>query len=463
MTRPKIAILGAGISGLALASRLAERYDVTVVEAESSVGGMARTIRRGPFYLNLGPHPLYASSPLNEPVIQAVRQKLGNRMFEFERRSAIYFNRKLWQYPLRMRDILTKLSFPEHFVYSASYLKARILFSLGKKGRDSFADWVKSRYGSKIYQLYFEKYTAKAWGMNPEFLSSSFAAERVPDVSLAEALWETILGKKPSSAKDHPHNPQKARSYFARHGVGTISDNLKNEAISQGARFLLNCRAVGLKVESDRVAGVRVEQNGSPSLLSCDYVASSIPLSHLVGFLSSSETSGRIAQALPYSGLVFVFLFFKKARLLSHNWIYFPEPDIPFNRIFEIKNCSQDCAPSDQTSLCVEFPAASSDSERLAADRDYVGAAVKTLSGLGVIEAGDLTDSLMIRHPHVYGLWLKGFESAREEARGIVGRYVNLASFGRQGEFQYYNMDHCLKRAESIADRVHHHFEQAGG
>ena len=60
----KIGIVGAGISGLAIAFA-AERagHDVTIFESESDVGGRMSSIRFGPYIIDIGFHVLHTAYP----------------------------------------------------------------------------------------------------------------------------------------------------------------------------------------------------------------------------------------------------------------------------------------------------------------------------------------------------------------------------------------------------------------
>ncbi len=65
----KVIILGAGVTGLSAGIRFLENgYDVYLVEKAQQVGGLAKTVVRGNYLLDLGPHHLYSKneSTLNE-------------------------------------------------------------------------------------------------------------------------------------------------------------------------------------------------------------------------------------------------------------------------------------------------------------------------------------------------------------------------------------------------------------
>ena len=64
--RASVVVVGGGISGLAAATRLAERLDpasITLIEAEPGLGGKIRTERTGEFVLESGPDCFLATKP----------------------------------------------------------------------------------------------------------------------------------------------------------------------------------------------------------------------------------------------------------------------------------------------------------------------------------------------------------------------------------------------------------------
>ena len=53
----KAIVIGGGVTGLSTAWKLSEKgYKVSVIESEKSFGGLAKTIKIGNYFVDIGPH-----------------------------------------------------------------------------------------------------------------------------------------------------------------------------------------------------------------------------------------------------------------------------------------------------------------------------------------------------------------------------------------------------------------------
>ncbi|MEQ1729307.1 MAG: FAD-dependent oxidoreductase, partial [Vicinamibacterales bacterium] len=62
-TTRSITIVGAGVAGLTIGHQLRQQYQVTVVERNDVVGGLARTWHYGDFHFDVGPHRFHTENP----------------------------------------------------------------------------------------------------------------------------------------------------------------------------------------------------------------------------------------------------------------------------------------------------------------------------------------------------------------------------------------------------------------
>jgi protoporphyrinogen oxidase len=86
--KKKVTILGAGLAGLSCADRLNnEGIDVTILEKEKFVGGLAASHTRGGFFYDFGPHRFHSDK---EHVIRFFRDLLKDNIVSVKRRSQIY-------------------------------------------------------------------------------------------------------------------------------------------------------------------------------------------------------------------------------------------------------------------------------------------------------------------------------------------------------------------------------------
>src|SRR5205809_3100768 len=100
-------VLGAGPAGLTAGYLLAKRGgSPLVVEADRTVGGLARTEVRDGFRFDLGGHRFFTKSPEVERLWHEV---LGEELLERPRLSRIYWRGRFLNYPLGARNVVSKL------------------------------------------------------------------------------------------------------------------------------------------------------------------------------------------------------------------------------------------------------------------------------------------------------------------------------------------------------------------
>ena len=61
-----------------------------------------------------------------------------------------------------------------------------------KRKEKSLEDFYINRFGKPLYQLFFESYTEKLWGVHPSKLSADWGAQRVKGLSLFKAFVSYI-------------------------------------------------------------------------------------------------------------------------------------------------------------------------------------------------------------------------------------------------------------------------------
>lgn len=154
-------IIGAGPAGLTTAYELTKAgRSVAMVERDPVyVGGISRTVNYKGYRFDIGGHRFFSKSAEIEAWWSEI---MGDEMLQRPRSSRIYYNRKLFDYPLRAGDALSKLGPIEALRCVLSYAKAQVRPYPEVK---SFEQWVVNNFGRRLFQIFFKTYTEKvgAW------------------------------------------------------------------------------------------------------------------------------------------------------------------------------------------------------------------------------------------------------------------------------------------------------------
>ena len=108
---PHVVIIGAGPAGLTAAYELVERYGITstILESDSVVGGISRTVERDGWRFDIGGHRFFTKVKEVESLWHEI---LPDEDFMLRpRMSRIYYNGKYYDYPLKASNALRNLGF----------------------------------------------------------------------------------------------------------------------------------------------------------------------------------------------------------------------------------------------------------------------------------------------------------------------------------------------------------------
>ena len=106
--KQNILIVGAGITGLVCALELLKKgYNVTVIEKENKVGGLARSFNYENMIFDIGPHRFFSNkASINDYILKI----FNNDYIVIQRKSAVLFENKYFSWPLNILSVF-KMSF----------------------------------------------------------------------------------------------------------------------------------------------------------------------------------------------------------------------------------------------------------------------------------------------------------------------------------------------------------------
>ena len=442
----RVAILGAGLSGLAAGYALARNgVAVTIFEADSEVGGASKTVTYKGFRFDLGGHRFYSKK---EEINRFLGELMAGELIEVPRVSKVCLDGKMFNYPLTPSNAFFRMGPWETGLILGDYALSRLRNKLAPKTEATYRDWVVNRFGRILARKFFIEYAEKLWGIPSDRLSLDFASQRIKSLSLTAAIKNAF---SPSSQ----HLPTLIHQFlYPRLGFGRIAERLAADIGLDSIR--LNARVMGLNVSGDRVESVRVKCRDEVEDYRVDDVISTVPVTSLVKGLNPPPDDDVLSAAgrLLFRNMIFVFLAIGRSQVTPNTWMYFPEKRIPFCRIHEPKNWSRDMSPDGRTSLVVEYFCSDADDLWKSDDEHLRNLTVDHLARLGQIAAEDVQDSLVVRWPDAYPIYEMGYQTHLHLLLKHLSRFRNLQVIGRNGAFRYTSSDHYLDMGIKAAGNV---------
>jgi protoporphyrinogen oxidase len=443
---PPVVVLGGGVAGLAAGYYLARQgHPVTVVERGPVTGGLCGTFEAEGFRLDHGPHKLYSVVP---GVLDEIRRIMDGRLLEHKKKNRIRLLGKYLDYPLRLTNLLPLLGPQRAARLGLTYAGAIAGGLVGHPEPRSYEEYVLQRFGRGIYELVFEPLAWKVWG-DPRLLSAELARARIPAGGATDLILRLLKLKETGEDVDAPF------FYYPRGGFGEFPARLAEGIREAGGTILTSAAPVALERKGARVEAVHVEAAGKTTRLACDTLVSSIPIEALGRLLEPNDADlSKRSQSLRLRDLALVFLVLKQDRLLDDHWIFFPERQYPFNRLFEQKAMDASMGPAGRTALCCDLTCDEGDPTWSTPDDALVRRCFDTLVEAGLTTPDKFETGFVRRFRSFYPMYTVDYRERLSSVYDRLKTADNLILTGRLGMFNYNNSDHCLDMGRYVATEL---------
>ncbi len=443
-----IYILGAGPAGLAAAYSLTQQGQrVVVVERDSQVGGLAKSFEYKGFILDYGPHRFYTKLA---PVLQLWNQVLQEEQVTVNRLTRIYYGGKYFSYPLKAKQVLLALGWLENLRIISSYFIARLF---PKRNPNNFAEWVTDKFGRRLFEIFFEGYTEKLWGIPCKDISADWAAQRIKGLSLIKAARNAIFGN------DGKVKTLIDQFQFPRLGSGQLYEKIIDYLQENHQIVLLNTEVVRVHHDNFKVTHITLKNRHTQEekTVSCRSVISSIPITHLMQQIESPPPCEVInaAKSLKFRNTILVYLIVNSSDLFPDNWLYINDPRVQLGRVTNFANWSPALLPNtEKTPLCCEYWCNFEDDLWHCPEDELRIKAEQELRKIGLLQQEQVIDGLVIRLPRTYPIYAGNYKTALAEIISYLQGFKNLQVIGRYGAFKYNNQDHSLFMGILAAENI---------
>jgi protoporphyrinogen oxidase len=432
MSKEKIIIIGAGPAGMAAAYELYKNgKEFLVIEKDKQVGGLAKTYQFGDFRTDNGPHRFFSK---NKYLYDFIKELLGEQWIKVNRYTRFFIGGQFYKYPVEMRDVLPKLGFYKVMLAFFDYIfaKARYLF----KTPENFEEYAISKFGRTIAGLNMLNYTEKIWGLPCSSLSVDWGDQRIKGLSVIALLKNFLVKNKgPKTLVD--------QFYYPALGTGLIYETIKKK-VEKNNPMILEKEPVKILHYNNKIQEV-VLSDGSSHRLS--RLISSIPITSFLNLLNPKPETEILdsAKKLRYRSQVYLFLTINQPKITDDQWIYFPDKEIPFGRISEMKNFSSEMSPKDKTSLFVEFFCWEGDDIWNKNKEELFTLTISWLEKLNFLQKKKVMNYFYIRQKNAYPVYDLEYKKRLNVIKQYLDQFSNLIYIGRPGRFKYTNQDHSLE------------------
>jgi protoporphyrinogen oxidase len=456
-------VMGAGPAGLCPAYVLSKAgKPALVVEKAPFVGGLARTIRKeteyGEFRFDIGGHRWFTK---NDELNDMFKEVVGEELLWVNRISRIYFDGRYVDYPLKISNALKAIGPITATKAVGGYGKTRLLNRLSPKEIVSMEDAYIDQYGTTLYELFFQRYSEKVWGLPCDQMSGDWVTQRTKGMSLMTAIKDAVVpskGKVVSLIDEF---------MYPKYGFGRFSERMADTITGLGNEIRLNAGVEKVHREGNRVVAVTVGTEEGPQRIEATHFISSIPLSVLAKIVDPPAPPDVLeaADKLTFRNVITVNLMLKKPQVTNDTWLYVHDRNILFGRFHEPKNWSAAMVPDPQlTSLVVEYFCSFGDDIWNMTEEQLVEQTVKHLvKDMGFITPDEVIGGFTVRAPRSYPAYVIGYEEPLQKIKDFVYSLDNLQIIGRYGTFRYNNTDHSIETGLLAAKNVlgeHHDLDQ---
>jgi protoporphyrinogen oxidase len=505
----KAIIIGAGPAGLTAAYELLKRTDIVpiILEKSGDIGGISKTVNYKGNRIDIGGHRFFSKSdrvmnwwmkimpvqPLSdsevtltyqrrsrtigatEPMPKMSEKELSdNMMLVRNRLSRIYFLKKFFSYPIQLSlDTLGKLGLWRTIAILLSYIKAQLL---PRKPEKSLEDFFISRFGSRLYRLFFKDYTEKVWGVPCAKISAEWGAQRIKGISIGKALAHAARsltknsGKKQDIGQKSTETSLIEKFLYPKFGPGQLWEEVARQVQEMGGTLHMNYDVTRILTDRQQVTSVEAVNRltGESSSFEGDYFFSTMPVQELIAGMNGTVPPNvqEVAAGLLYRDFITVGVLLKKmpepgkklsaqsGTILPDTWIYIQERDVKVGRLQIFNNWSPFMVKDENTVwIGMEYFCNKGDEFWSRTDEEIQTIAIRELETMGLSTAGDVLDATALRMEKTYPAYF-GSYSRFEEIRQFADRYENLFLVGRNGMHKYNNSDHSMLTAMVAVDNI---------
>ena len=423
-------ILGAGPAGLSAAYHLKNKH--LLIEKEDRVGGLARSIEKDGFIFDFAGHIFFTKDRYANTLVK----KLLGKNIHFQNRNAWVFSKDTFtRYPFQANTF----GLPREVVMECmlGVIEASKNGESGKPPKH-FKEWIIKTFGAGIAEHFMFPYNKKVWATPLEKMTYEWIANRVMTPKIKEVL-EGALESRPVT-----FGPNSRFAYPLYGGCQALADSFL--PCLKHTDLLLNSKVVNVDTERRMIT----LKNGKE--FEYKTMISTLPLPEIIKLCKKIPKEVRkAARELMFTSVYCLNIGIDHPKITDKSWIYYPEEDVTFQRLFIQSNASPNVVPHGKSSVAAEI---SYSKFKPISKEGLIERVINDLLKTRFIENKNqviLTDLLDLKYGYIV------FEKNRQKKVNKIKNFLREKGIhvaGRFGEWEYYNMDHAILSGKKAAEEI---------
>lgn len=419
----EVAILGAGVAGIAAASHLGELgISATIYEQEETYGGLCNSFQVEGFTFDTFAHISF------DP--DAVQWMEDQTDFLVHRPEALNYAEGTWlRHPVQMNlhglPVNDRIKVLKDFIYKNA---------VGKPS--NYGEWLKWAFGEYFAEKYPYRYTRKYWTVGPELLETKWITGRMYEPNLEEMLRGAMTDDTPSV-----HYSKEAR-YPKNGGFKAFLKYMADKC-----HIVYNKKAEEIDIKNKKL----IFQDKTE--VHYDRLISTIPLPELCFAMKEMPTAVRkYADELDYTSGIMVSLGFNRPKVSPSLWYYIYDEDIWPARIYAPEWKSPNNVPKGCSAIQAEIYY-SKYKPLFQPLEAILELTIEQLLRLGLFEKKDIILKDIRKKKYANIMFTPQIYTARDKIHEYLDRQ-GIVYAGRFGEWDYLWVGQSLLSGRRAADQI---------
>ena len=432
MRTVKSLVIGAGPSGLAVAYGL--KGDTLVLEKESSVGGLCRSIVHGDGVFDIGGHSFHTPDP---DVFELVQNLFAGGLFHQRRDARIYSHDTLIPYPFqKYYDQLPDVDVIRSCEDGLRNVKDDPLKAA------NFEEYILRKFGAGIAEYFMLPYNRKLWARDIKKISCEWVSERVAAPKGEQEKFDTSGGKRKPLQSD-------TNVGYPRQGG---FEEIYRAFVPHLTAVELNTTIVSIDPHA------RTATTSDGRQYKWEILVSTLPLPILVRAVAGTPAEIiELADQLEYMSLRVEFLLAGCRLETPIQRIYAASPDIPAHKIALNHNSSDYLRQQPCHAIMAEV---SLSTQKQVNVEEIAPRTIDFLCRIGVLASP--ADIIWQGHVDVnfaYPVYTHQRPSLVNAIKEWMAGH-DIYTVGRFGDWEYINSDKCITKGLTLAAELHQIYKE---